>query len=105
MIRAYVYGDVVEDRAGLGSVLGMLIGITCGTLLATWSSSQGLFAPVPQRTAMEMVPQRAAMEMVPQRAAMEMVIVSRNRPRSAALAFAGTETRSALLTVSRWSLV
>lgn len=96
MIRAYIYGDIVEDRAGLGSVLGMLIGVTLGALAATWSTGQGPFAPPPPR---------AAIEATPQRAAMEMVIVSRKRPRSAALAFAGTDTRSALLTVSRWSLV
>jgi hypothetical protein len=64
MIRAYVYGEIVEDRAGLGSVLGMLVGITLGTLVATWSSGQGLFAPTPQRAVLENAPQRAAIEMV-----------------------------------------
>lgn len=64
MIRAYVYGDIVEDRAGLGSVLGMLVGITLGTLAATWSSGQGLFAPAPQHAVLESAPQRAAIEMV-----------------------------------------
>lgn len=64
MIRAYESADIVEDRAGLGSVLGMLVGVTLGTLLATWSSGQGVFAPTPPEAAMATAPQRAAMEIV-----------------------------------------
>ena len=64
MIRAYEYGDIAEDRAGLGSVLGMLVGVTLGTLLATWSTGQGVFAPPQPRAAMDSAPQRAAMEIV-----------------------------------------
>lgn len=64
MIRAYDYGDIVEDRAGLGSVLGMLVGVTLGTLLATWSTGQGVFAPTQPPAALEISSQRAAMEIV-----------------------------------------
>jgi hypothetical protein len=63
MIRAYVYGDIVEDRGGLGAVLGMLLGITLGTLLATWTTGQGPFNAT-VRTAQAEAPQRAAMLMV-----------------------------------------
>jgi hypothetical protein len=47
MIRAYVYGEIAEDRAGLAAVLGLLAGITIGTLFATWAQQQGPFAPTP----------------------------------------------------------